>query len=45
MKLNSFFKNAPDIEIQQLSCDSRMPMIDAIFFCIRGVRYNGHDFV
>ena len=29
MKLNSFFKNAPDIEIQQLSCDSRMPMIDA----------------
>lgn len=45
MYLNDFFKNAPRIEINQLSCDSRLPMKNCIFFCIKGIMYNGHDFI
>lgn len=42
MKLNEFFENAPDINIEQLSSDSRVPMRNAIFFCLNGIRYDGH---
>ena len=45
MYLNDFFKNAPKIEINQLSCDSRVPMKDCIFFCVKGIRDDGHDYV
>lgn len=45
MYLDSFFKNAPHIEINQLSCDSRVPMKDCIYFCIKGIKYNGHEFI
>ncbi|MBR2802794.1 MAG: hypothetical protein IKE21_09510 [Erysipelotrichaceae bacterium] len=45
MLLNNIFRNAPEIEIEQISCDSRMPMKNAIFFCTKGVRYNGHDYI
>ena len=45
MLLNQFFKDAPAIEIKQLSCDSRMPMEDCIFFCLRGIKDDGHNFV
>ena len=45
MYLTDFFKNAPEIEINQLSCDSRVPMKDCIFFCIKGIKYNGHLFI
>lgn len=45
MKLNQLFKNAPEIEIDQLSTDSRMPMNNAIFFCLDGIKYDGHKFV
>ena len=45
MKLNLLFKNAPDIEIEQLSTDSRMPMNNALFFCLDGIKYDGHKFV
>lgn len=45
MLLSNLFKGAPEIEIEQLSCDSRLPMKDAIFFCISGLKYDGHDFV
>lgn len=44
MYLDEIFKSAPHIEIKQLSCDSRMPMQDAIFFCVDGSVYNGHSF-
>lgn len=44
MKLNTLFKNAPDIEIEQLSTDSRVPMKNAIFFCLDGIKYDGHDY-
>ena len=45
MLASELIKNAPDIEIEQLSTDSRMPMKNAIFFCVKGVRYDGHDYV
>lgn len=45
MLLSQFFKNAPDIEIRQVSCDSRMPMEDCIFFCVKGIKDDGHNFV
>lgn len=45
MKLNCLFKNAPEIEIEQLSTDSRLPMRNAIFFCLDGIKYDGHKFV
>lgn len=45
MKLNDLFKNAPEIEIEQLSTDSRLPMRNAIFFCLDGIKYDGHSFI
>lgn len=45
MLLNELIKNAPSIEINQLSCDSRLPMKNSIFFCLKGVKYNGHEYV
>lgn len=45
MLLSEIFKNAPDIEIKQLSCDSRIPMKDCIFFCLKGIKYDGHNYV
>jgi len=45
MLLSDIFKGAPQIEINQLSSDSRMPMKDAIFFCVKGIKDDGHTFV
>lgn len=45
MNLNCFFENSPNIEIEQLSIDSRLPMKNAIFFCLDGIKYDGHNFV
>lgn len=45
MKLNEVFKSAPEIQIEQLSIDSRVPMKNAIFFCLNGIKYDGHDYV
>lgn len=45
MLLSKLFKGAPDLEIKQLSVDSRVPMQNAIFFCIDGIKYDGHDYV
>lgn len=45
MLLNDLFDNTPEIEIKQLSIDSRLPMKDCIFFCLSGIRYDGHDYV
>ena len=45
MLLSSIFKNAPEIEIEQLSTDSRLPMKNAIFFCISGQKFDGHDYI
>ncbi|MBQ1788488.1 MAG: UDP-N-acetylmuramoyl-L-alanyl-D-glutamate--2,6-diaminopimelate ligase, partial [Erysipelotrichaceae bacterium] len=45
MLLSKLFSGAPDMEIRQLSVDSRMPMEDAIFFCLNGIKYDGHDYI
>lgn len=45
MYLNEIFDGAPKIVIEQLSCDSRLPMKNCIFFCMSGVKYDGHDFI
>ena len=45
MLLSKLFKSAPDIEIEQLSTDSRLPMNNAIFFCLSGIKYDGHLYV
>lgn len=45
MLLNKLFKNAPEIDIKQLSADSRVPMKDAIFFCVQGFKYDGHEYI
>ena len=45
MLLSKLFKGAPDIDILQLSVDSRVPMKNAIFFCLDGIKYNGHDYI
>lgn len=45
MYLDDFFKKAPHILIEQLSCDSRDKMNNCIFFCVKGIKYNGHDYI
>ncbi|MCF0114463.1 MAG: UDP-N-acetylmuramoyl-L-alanyl-D-glutamate--2,6-diaminopimelate ligase [Erysipelotrichaceae bacterium] len=45
MKLNELFKDAPAIEIKNLMSDSRHKRPDAIFFCVKGMRFDGHRFV
>ncbi len=45
MQLNQLFKGAPNIEIEQLSEDSRLPMKNAIFFCLDGIKYDGHNYI
>ncbi len=45
MLLSKLFKGAPDIDIQQLSIDSRHSMKDAIFFCLDGIKYDGHNYI
>lgn len=45
MNLNRIFSKAPSIEIKGLAIDSRSDNPDGIFFCIRGLKYDGHDFV
>lgn len=45
MYLDELFKGTPHIEIKQLSIDSRMPMNNCIFFCVEGIKDDGHDYV
>ncbi|MEE3488343.1 MAG: UDP-N-acetylmuramoyl-L-alanyl-D-glutamate--2,6-diaminopimelate ligase [Bulleidia sp.] len=45
MKLNELFENVPDIEIKSLMADSRRKRPDSIFFCVKGMMFDGHRFV
>ena len=45
MKLSELFENAPDIEIRSLMADSRKKRPDSIFFCVRGMMFDGHRFI
>ena len=42
MFLNEIFEKAPKLEIKCLAVDSRTPMEDGIFFCIHGIKNDGH---
>lgn len=45
MKLNELFDNVPEIEIRSLMADSRKKKPDSIFFCEKGMMFDGHRFV
>ena len=45
MKLTELFDNVPDIEIRSLMDDSRKKRPDSIFFCEKGMMFDGHRFV
>ena len=45
MKLSELFDNVPDVEIRNLMADSRKKCPDSIFFCVKGMMFDGHRFV
>lgn len=45
MKLTELFENVPDIEIKNLMADSRKKRPSSIFFCEKGMMFDGHKFV
>lgn len=45
LKLCELFENVPDIEIKSLMADSRKKRPDSIFFCVKGMMFDGHKFV
>lgn len=45
MKLSELFEHAPDIEIANLMADSRKKRPDSIFFCVKGMMFDGHKFI
>jgi UDP-N-acetylmuramoyl-L-alanyl-D-glutamate--2,6-diaminopimelate ligase len=45
MNLNQLFNSAPDIRIDSLSVDSRVKNENALFFCLKGMVFDGHQFV
>ena len=45
VKLSQLFENAPDIEIKNLMSDSRTKRPNSIFFCVKGMMFDGHKFI
>ncbi len=45
MKLSLLFKDAPEIEIENLMVDSRTKMPNSLFFCCKGFTNDGHRYV
>lgn len=45
MKLTNLFENVPEIEIKSLMSDSRKKRPDSIFFCVKGIMFDGHKFI
>ncbi len=45
VKLSALFQNAPDIEIKSLMSDSRKKRPNSIFFCVKGMMFDGHRFI
>lgn len=42
MKLNLLFKNTKPIEINSLMSDSRLHSKNSLFFCLKGMKHDGH---
>lgn len=45
MKLSKIFDKAPNIEIGELTTDSRVKTKNGMFFCLDGLNTNGHRFI
>lgn len=45
MNIADIFENAPDLDVKSIMTDSRVKCKKAIFFCIKGMVNDGHDFV
>lgn len=45
MKLGELFDNVKDIEIDSLMADSRKKRKNSIFFCVKGMMFDGHQFI
>lgn len=45
MKLSDLFEQVPDVEIESLMADSRKKRKNSIFFCEKGMMFDGHRFV
>ncbi|KAF0226585.1 MAG: hypothetical protein FD179_696 [Erysipelotrichaceae bacterium] len=45
MKLNTLFKNAKPIDIDYLMSDSRKLQANSLFFCLKGMKHDGHSHV
>lgn len=45
MKLSEMFEQAPEVEIAGISSDSRNVKQNEMYFCLEGLRSDGHDFI
>lgn len=45
MKLSNIFENAPSIEIEYLQTNSRIKQKNNMFFCLDGMKNNGHQYI
>jgi len=45
MKLSGIFTNAPKVNIDELMTDSRCQATNGLFFCIKGMVNDGHNFI
>ncbi|MBR2544733.1 MAG: UDP-N-acetylmuramyl-tripeptide synthetase [Erysipelotrichaceae bacterium] len=45
MNIGEIFENAPNLEVKTIMTDSRIKCEAGIFFCIRGMVFDGHDFI
>jgi len=45
MKLSEMFEQAPEVEIAGISSDSRSVKPNEMYFCLEGLRSDGHDYI
>ena len=45
MKLSQLFEGAPDLEIRDLMSDSRLTCENGLFFCVKGLSFDGHRYI
>ena len=45
MLLSKLFEKAPEIEIKDLMVNSQDKVPNSIFFCVKGMLHDGHQFI
>jgi len=45
MNINKIFSNGTDCEVEDVMTDSRLVMPNSIFFCLVGMKFDGHDYI